>query len=221
MSDKKHIGGESMKKIAAFTAVLMLLSGGLCAHAEDSIFDLMVEGGMKVEVNLADYYMDEMYEAALSGDVEAGRTAEKKRNTVIDMNNYACEKISFDDLYLLAKIIYADAGSDWLTDEFRMCVGEVVMNRVASPEFPNTIYDVIYQKGQYTAVNASSFTAMIPSQECVDIALKLIKGERTMAPSVVYQSNYIQGELFSVYNDWHLGTTYFCVSPNQDLYPTE
>ena len=97
-------------------------------------------------------------------------------------------------------------------------MGEVALNRVASPEYPDTLYDVVYQKGQYTGVNTARFANMKPGEDCVDAALKLLQGERRMVPAVVYQSDYIQGELFSMYSDRRLGNTYFCLSPNLELY---
>ena len=188
-----------------------------------SIFDLMTGGSISYEADLAAYYLNEMTEAAEAGDVEAGRSAEEKRNAVIDASAVEPDpgKISFDDLYLLSKVICYEAGSDWLTDEFRICVGEVIMNRVASPEYPDSIHDVIYQKGQYACVNSARFTGLVPTKECVDAALRLLRGERRMVPSVVFQSNDLQGEPFTMYTDRRLGTTYFCLSENQELYPID
>ena len=188
-----------------------------------SIFDLMTGGSIGYEADLAAYYLNEMTEAAAAGDVEAGRSAEEKRNAVIDASAAEPDpgKISFDDLYLLSKVICYEAGSDWLTDEFRICVGEVIMNRVASPEYPDSIHDVIYQKGQYACVNSARFAGLVPTEECVDAALRLLCGERRMVPSVVFQSNDLQGEPFTMYTDRRLGTTYFCLSENQELYPID
>lgn len=188
-----------------------------------SIFDLMTGGSISYEADLAAYYLNEMTAAAAAGDVEAGRSAEEKRNAVIDASAAEPDpgKISFDDLYLLSKVICYEAGSDWLTDEFRICVGEVIMNRVASPEYPDSIHDVIYQKGQYSCVNTARFAGLVPTEECVDAALRLLCGERRMVPSVVFQSNDLQGEPFSMYTDRRLGTTYFCLSENQELYPID
>ena len=165
------------------------------------------------------YYLEEMGRAAVAGDTQAGREAEQYRNEIIDQNGSGEVKISFDDLYLLAKLICAEAGSDWLSDDFRLCVGEVVLNRVDSPEFPDNISDVVYQKGQYASAGTAAFASLVPSQACVDVALRLMQGERKMAPSVVFQSDHEQGEIFSMYTDRRLGTTFFCVSPNQELYP--
>jgi N-acetylmuramoyl-L-alanine amidase len=55
------------------------------------------------------------------------------------------------DLYLLAKVIYAEARGESYTGQ--VAVGAVVLNRVASSAFPNTIAGVIYQKNAFTAVS--------------------------------------------------------------------
>ena len=184
-----------------------------------SIFDLLDGSTVTLELDMAAYYLEEMGKAAVAGDMQAGRQAEQYRSEIIDQRGSGEGKICFDDLYLLAKLIYAEAGSDWLSEDFRLCVGEVVLNRVASPEFPNSISEVVYQKGQYTSACTASFAGLIPSQACVNAALRLMQGERLMAPSVVFQSDHEQGEIFSMYTDRRLGTTFFCVSPNQELYP--
>lgn len=210
-----------MKKLMSMAAVLLLFVS-LCPRAwaeEASIYDLLDGSHMDYRVDLVSYYLNEMYNAAVAGDVEAGRAAGTNRDAIIDAEGSSEQKIAFDDLYLLSRLIYYEAGSDWLTDDFRMCVGEVVMNRVASPEYPDSIHDVIYQKGQYIAVNDPDFDSIVPGEACAGVALRLIQGERRMVESVVFQSNTIQGELFTVYSDRRLGSTYFCLSPNQDLYP--
>lgn len=168
-------------------------------------------------VDMAGYYLAEMCDAAAAGDVTAGRAAEKARNAALAAGGEGAA-LSFDELLLLARVIDAMAGSDWLSDDFRMCVGEVVLNRVASPEFPDTLYKVVYQRGQYTVVNAARFSTLIPRRECVDCALRLLQGERHMVPAVVYQGEALQGELFTMFPDRRLGTTYFCLSKNLELY---
>lgn len=53
-----------------------------------------------------------------------------------------------DDLRLLAALIQCEAGSE--TYEGKLAVGAVVMNRVRSGAYPNTISGVIYASGQFT-----------------------------------------------------------------------
>ncbi len=54
------------------------------------------------------------------------------------------------DVYLLAKAIYAEGRGESYTGQ--VAIGAVIMNRVRSASFPNTVSGVIYQKGAFTAV---------------------------------------------------------------------
>lgn len=168
-------------------------------------------------------YLDVMIDAAASGDLQAGYAAEAARREKIEALGLDSTDISFDDLYLLSKIIYAEAGSEWLSDEWKMCVGEVVLNRVASPEFPDTIEDVIYQSGQYYSRSSTYFANLRPSERCVDIAVDLLMGERYLNDSsVVFQANFVQGSgICQHFYDRYLGSTYFCYSSKPWLYEQE
>jgi hypothetical protein len=53
------------------------------------------------------------------------------------------------DVELLACVIYQEAGADAQCDDCRRRVADVVLNRVASEHFPDTIYEVLTQKNQY------------------------------------------------------------------------
>ena len=55
-------------------------------------------------------YLSLMEDAAMSGDTEAGHLAEYARNHQIDETQSGEVKISFDELFLLARLIYAEAG---------------------------------------------------------------------------------------------------------------
>lgn len=55
------------------------------------------------------------------------------------------------DIALLARLIYAEARGESYTGQ--VAVGAVVLNRVRSSSFPNTIAGVIYQPYAFTAVN--------------------------------------------------------------------
>ena len=122
-----------MKKlISALLALALMLALSPPGHAD---YDPKVD------------YLSIMLHAAEVGDIEAGRAAAICRNEQIDIELTGETKLDFDELFLLAKIICAEAGSPQLSDDWRMCVGEVVLNRVASPEFPDSIHDVVYEPG--------------------------------------------------------------------------
>ena len=68
-----------------------------------------------------------------------------------------------DDLYLLAACIEAEAGNQSVLG--RRLVADVILNRVDSPMYPDTIRDVIYQPGQLTVVDNGAIDRVIPSAE--------------------------------------------------------
>jgi len=55
-----------------------------------------------------------------------------------------------DELYWLAKVVNAEARGEPYRGQ--VAVAAVVLNRVKSDQFPDTIYSVIYQKGQFSSV---------------------------------------------------------------------
>ena len=164
-------------------------------------------------------YTQQMINAAVIGDIQAGIAAQISRDEKITALGLDETNYTFDDLMLLSKIIYAEAGSEWLSDEWKMCVGEVVLNRVASPEFPDTIKDVLEQPGQYYGANSRYFNNLLPSERCVKCAIRLLNGERLLEPSVVFQANFTQGGgTHKACYDKYLGWTYFCYSTKMELY---
>lgn len=119
-----------------------------------------------------------------------------------------------EDVYLLAKIMQCEAGVDW-PDWAVMLIGEVVLNRVESWRFPNSVHDVIYANNpvQYEPVYSSGWDEVEPDPEYIDLAWRLVNGERALGdPDVVFQALFPQGTKTVVtFYDRALDTrTYFC-----------
>ena len=108
----------------------------------------------------------------------------------------------------------AESGPNW-PDWAIMAIGEVVMNRVESEDFPDTIHEVLYQRYpvQYEPVWQDSFGSIRPDERTVRLAFDLLKGERVLEDeTIVFQALFPQGnETIVTYTDTDLGTTtYFC-----------
>lgn len=76
-----------------------------------------------------------------------------------------------EDLFWLSRIIYAESGNQPL--EGQMAVGNVVMNRVASPAYPNTVQGVLAQKNQFSTYKSGALANRTPNQSSI-IAAKLV-----------------------------------------------
>ncbi len=77
------------------------------------------------------------------------------------------------DLYLLAKCVYAEARGEKY--EGQVAVAAVILNRVASPSFPNTISGVIYQPWAFTAVTDGQIN-LEPNQTAYNAARDAMNG---------------------------------------------
>lgn len=78
------------------------------------------------------------------------------------------------DLFLLARVIFAEARGEPF--EGQVAVGAVVLNRVRSPRFPNTIEEVIYQPGQFKPVEDGTIN-LIPDDTAIKAARLALAGE--------------------------------------------
>lgn len=81
------------------------------------------------------------------------------------------------DLQIMAAIIECEAGGE--PYEGKIAVGSVIMNRVRSDKFPNTIIEVIHQKSQFTPVKSGRFAIVLArgaSDSCVQAAQEVLNG---------------------------------------------
>lgn len=82
-----------------------------------------------------------------------------------------------DDVTLLAALIQCEAGNE--PYEGQLAVGAVVMNRVRSGRYPNSIYEVIYQSGQFPPAGKGYVANKIANgvkASCVQAAQEAING---------------------------------------------
>lgn len=78
---------------------------------------------------------------------------------------------------LLAALIQCEAGGE--PYEGMVAVGAVVMNRVRSPAYPATVYDVIYASGQFTPAKTGSLSRVYnagPKEICYQAAREALGG---------------------------------------------
>ncbi|HIY55751.1 MAG TPA: cell wall hydrolase [Candidatus Dorea merdavium] len=114
---------------------------------------------------------------ASSGTVtEAGESvAAKEVFAAAKANANVGEGAEYSDstLKLLASIIFCEAGNQ--PYEGQVAVGAVVMNRVRSDAFPDTVREVIYQKGQFTPAGSGWLDRVVASEGYTDSALQAAK----------------------------------------------
>lgn len=108
-----------------------------------------------------------------------------------------------DDLEVIAHVICGEAQS--YSDEEQLYVGSVVLNRVASKHYPNTIRGVVFQKGQYACTWDGNYNRT-PTERNWKNAQYLLEHGSVLPENVVYQAGFKQGKGVYVHTKYH----YYC-----------
>jgi N-acetylmuramoyl-L-alanine amidase len=90
---------------------------------------------------------------------------------------------SSNDLYLLAKCVHAEARGE--TYVGKVAVAAVILNRVEDPNFPNSVYGVIYQPWAFTAVQDGQIN-LEPDTESYKAAKDALNGWDPTYGSIYY-----------------------------------
>lgn len=114
-----------------------------------------------------------------------------------------------EDIDLMARVVMSEAGNQ--PAECKEAVATVLLNRLASPDYPVDLYDVVHQQSQFSTADNGD-----PTPECylaVYSALTWFGSDYAVVPSSCYY--FRSGH----YHTWALnyekiGDLYFSCSPN-------
>lgn len=133
---------------------------------------------------------------------EAQRLAEEQAAAEDRAAEAQAASVAASEQELLAALIYCEAGNQ--PYEGQVAVGAVVMNRVKSGVYPNTITDVIYQSGQFGPAMTGWLDSVLASGSYSDTA-------RQAAADAIAGSNPVGDCLYFGNGNWgiQIGDHYF------------
>lgn len=173
----KKIKNKSLKIVAIFSVIILLATTFLIILSkvpeENEVEALSKYGSrgsevtqMQTKLKRWGYYNGNIDGIYGSQTVEAVKYFQRKNNLVVDgiagkntleamgifnsSSSSGSSSSNSSDLNLLARVIYGEARGEPYTGQ--VAVGAVVLNRVRSSSFPNTISGVVYQSGAFDAV---------------------------------------------------------------------
>ena len=120
-----------------------------------------VEGWVAVSVKEGKGYVSDEFVKVKLGTTKAVSIEEIEAQKAKEAAAKKSQNASASDVTLLAAIIQCEAGSECY--QGKVAVGAVVMNRVRSSRYPNTISGVIYQRGQFSPASNGSLARVLAS----------------------------------------------------------
>lgn len=131
-----------------------------------------------------------------------GPVSDNLNSEPVAVSQYAGITLNDEEIDLLARIVWLEARGE--SFEGQQAVAEVVFNRILSEDFPDTLTEVIYEKGQFTTVWDVHTAAPTNTQyRAIDAALN---GPNILPLEVVFFSRAPQND-----NIWGtIGNHVFC-----------
>lgn len=120
---------------------------------------------------------------------EEAAKAKKKEKSATSKKNRGAVAVGTSDVTLLAALIQCEAGKE--SYEGKLAVGAVVMNRVRSGSYPNSISAVITAPSQFppaTNGKVASVVAKGPSSACIQAAQEAINGASNVGGATHFKS---------------------------------
>ena len=149
------------------------------AHHQDSSY------GATEEVNKQEEPKQEVVKK------EENKTPKPVEEPIVEIKYEPIPKYTEEELYIMSHLIMGEAGGQ--SRACKVAVGSVVLNRVASHRFPNTIKSVVFQKGQYACTWDGNYNKT-PNAESIEVAKYLLENGSQLPEYVIFQSRGRQGD---------------------------
>lgn len=186
-----------MEPVSSITTVpSTVFAAGIVSEAENNS-NATDDSIAATDTNITDTAVTNTEYDSATDNTESSSTADSKTETKAQKTNVkiqianakARKSYSKSDLRLMSSIINCEAGIE--PYQGKIAVGIVVMNRIKSKSFPNTLEGVIYQSGQFSPVRNGSLRKRLAQYDagrirsrqwksCISAAKKVLNGQRTI-----------------------------------------
>ena len=144
--------------------------------------------------------------------LEEAAAAEKRvaaASQFVETVKTSAYNVSEEDVYLLSCLVHAEAG--WEPYEGKLAVANVVLNRLNSGKYGNSISEVIYAKGQFSVAASGRLATVMaqgPNSESVQAAKEALSGVNNVPSYPNFRSCGVAD--YSKYNNYTIiGTQVF------------
>lgn len=170
--------------------------------------DIAVASAADIVESQNDYMAMMILQKMVQEDIQTSITTEVGEELASEMQTIAKEEVkkqeekkkaeeakkrqNADKVKLMAAIIFCEAGNQ--SYDGKVAVGAVIMNRVRSSRFPNTIEGVIYQRGQFTPAMTGKLDRVLASgnipSSCYDAARDALNGANPIGGALFFNTGH-------------------------------
>ncbi len=192
---------ERIKRFAACSIVTGLLIASTVTVKAKTDFGIPIAGASEA---LAEAFAESIAQKDLPPDDSELETETETEEVITeteepeiiyveDSEPYIYPDRTDSDQRMMARMAMAEAEGE--STDGKALVIRVILNRVASEEFPSTVGEVIYQQGQFEPITNGRYSAVEPNEDCWK-AMEMVLNGWDQSNGATYFTRYDSGE-------WH------------------
>lgn len=152
-----------------------LLAGNLLEKEVQQKQEIQQESKEELERINEQIVMDAKIKALEAEENARQKALEEERRREEEKKAASREAVSDDDYQVLLRIVQAEAGV--CDEKGKILVANVVLNRVKSQEFPDSVRSVVYEPSQFSPVSDGSINSVKVTEETKECVNRALEGE--------------------------------------------
>ncbi len=187
------VAEEDVKSCAAmtlYTAEKVNLRTG--ASLDDDVMLVIPEGSEVIVTGYTDDWYRVKFDGS-SGFCMKKYLTENAPEVSTDTYSGAVVEHTEDEFDMLCYVLQGEVGN--CSEQSKIAVANVILNRVKDPRFPNSISGVLTQDNQFTAIYGYYSGSTVPSENTIECARRALMGEDNTNGAIYYYApQYVGGE---------------------------
>ena len=152
-----------------------LLAGNLLEKEVQQKQEIQQESKEELERINEQMVMDAKIKALEAEENARQKALEEERRREEEKKAASRKAVSDDDYQVLLRIVQAEAGV--CDEKGKILVANVVLNRVKSQEFPDSVRSVVYEPSQFSPVSDGSINSVKVTEETKECVNRALEGE--------------------------------------------
>lgn len=152
-----------------------LLAGNLLEKEVQQKQEIQQESKEELERINEQIVMDAKIKALEAEENARQKALEEERRREEEKKAASRKAVSDDDYQVLLRIVQAEAGV--CDEKGKILVANVVLNRVKSQEFPDSVRSVVYEPSQFSPVSDGSINSVKVTEETRECVNRALEGE--------------------------------------------
>jgi spore germination cell wall hydrolase CwlJ-like protein len=117
-------------------------------------------------------------------EVEVSRGGPTERSIKTVQSSPIEYEITEEELNIFERIVEAEVGGDNYNG--KLAVANVILNRVKSPKFPNTIKEVVFAPGQFSPISDKRFYSVKVNETTKKVVQDALSGKKVVPDTALY-----------------------------------